>query len=100
MCVQYIDYKALKKQLSLIKTLREAVPPSAVQENHLRDLKLLFQRHLDSEISKMLSFYNTTCTELKERMEALQSERRPIVLDVLNVRLPASTVLVITVACH
>ena len=81
---QYIGYKALKKQLSLITALVQ----DDTSTDRLTSLKLLFQRQLDSDISKMLGFYVTTKDELLDTMHVLQTEHTAVALDVLNVRSP------------
>jgi hypothetical protein len=48
-------------------------------------LKLLFQRTLDSEISKMLDFYKFRADALREDVENLETKERHMLLSILNV---------------
>lgn len=85
--MQYLNYRMLKKQLGLLESyLADGNTP----DQSMIWLKLLFQRTLDGEISKLVDFYSMQVAELKAKGQELGHSEKERVLAVLNVRHPAS----------
>lgn len=82
--MQYLNYRMLKKQLGLLESYLEDTNTAA---ESMVWLKLLFQRTLDGEISKLVDFYSMQVAELTARMDELSHNEKELVLSILNVRL-------------
>ena len=72
----------MKKQLKIIR----AFVDSRGHAESLTPLKLLFQRTLDSEISKMLDFYKFRALGLRDTVDELEKKEKVMILSILNVR--------------
>ena len=82
--LQYLNYEELKKQVDLLERYLET--QRSANPDNLTWLKLLFQHTIDSEIAKVLSFYDVRRKELIETTDLLQKQEKPLVLACLNVR--------------
>ena len=85
--MQYLNYEELKKQVELLERYLET--QRSANPDNLTWLKLLFQHTIDSEISKVLSFYDVRRKELIDTTDLLQKQEKPLVLACINVRLPS-----------
>jgi hypothetical protein len=83
--MQYLNYRMMKKQLKLLGAFVKS-QSSPDEDDSLTWLKLLFQRTLDSEIMKMLEFYQLQARLLDETVDNLRHREKEIVLSILNVR--------------
>jgi hypothetical protein len=81
--LQYLNYKALKKQITLLEGYLEN---ARAADEALVWLKLLFQRMLDAEIGRVLDFYALKTQEHQNAMDELATTGKQIVLAILNVR--------------
>lgn len=81
--VQYLNYRMLKKQLGLLESY---LADSNTPDQSMIWLKLLFQRTLDGEISKLVDFYSMQVAELRAKGQELGHSEKERVLAVLNVR--------------
>jgi SPX domain protein involved in polyphosphate accumulation len=79
--LQYLNYTMMKKQLDIMGAfVKKRQDPET-----LNWLKLLFQRALDGEISKMLDFYKFRAHALHEDVENLEKKEKHTLLSILNV---------------
>ena len=85
--MQYLNYEELKKQVELLERYLET--QRSANPDNLTWLKLLFQHTIDSEIAKVLSFYDVRRKELVDTTDLLQKQEKPLVLACINVRLPS-----------
>jgi SPX domain protein involved in polyphosphate accumulation len=85
--VQYFNYEELKQQIDLLGQYLEASSATTSSES-LFWLKLLFQHTIDSEISKVLGFYEQQHQQLMRTVELLSTREKALCLACLNVRTP------------
>jgi SPX domain protein involved in polyphosphate accumulation len=71
--VQYLGYSDLKAQLRLIEQFLE---DGSKDKGSLEWLKLLFQRALDGEISKILDFYQSVTESIRSTIDDLQDREK------------------------
>jgi hypothetical protein len=85
--VQYFNYEELKQQLDLLGQSIQASSATTNSES-LFWLKLLFQHTIDSEINKVLGFYEQQRQQLMCTVELLSTREKALCLACLNVRGP------------
>ncbi|GMH35397.1 hypothetical protein BSKO_03265 [Bryopsis sp. KO-2023] len=61
----YLSYELLKDQLELIVSAVKALGPRD-KLDRVRPLKIMFQKHLESEIIKILQFYEVTFANIRD----------------------------------
>ena len=81
--VQYLNYKMMKKQLKIMASF--LAQGDSQGDLALTWLKLLFQRTLDSEISKMLDFYKFRATALVAAVDVLENKDLHIIKSIIKV---------------
>eukprot|EP01026_Neomeris_dumetosa_P042658 TRINITY_DN3559_c0_g3_i5.p1 TRINITY_DN3559_c0_g3~~TRINITY_DN3559_c0_g3_i5.p1 ORF type:complete len:453 (-),score=65.89 TRINITY_DN3559_c0_g3_i5:996-2354(-) len=69
----YLNYEALKQQIDLIEEARQ-------RKEKLETSKLMFQRHVDAEITSIVDFYQVKLSDIQRKILYLQQRKQQLAI--------------------